>query len=55
MQIQLMPDGSATNLVVTYAVGGYMAKGMNTWAQPVDQVISEQFNRLKAFVEKSAH
>ena len=52
MQIQLMADGNSTNLVVTYAVAGYMAKGMNTWAAPVDGVIAEQFTRLKAFVEK---
>ena len=36
---------------VTYAVTGYTPKGMNTWAAPVDSVLTQQFTRLKAFVE----
>ncbi|HYL35945.1 MAG TPA: hypothetical protein VEV17_08545 [Bryobacteraceae bacterium] len=44
-------DGG-TKLNVTYAVAGYLPAGMNTWAAPVDSVITEQFSRLKNFVER---
>ena len=41
-----------TKLVVTYAVGGYEpAKGLGALAPLVDQVISEQFVRLKHYAE----
>jgi uncharacterized protein YndB with AHSA1/START domain len=52
MQIQLTPAGGGTNVVVNYAVAGYLPKGMNTWAAPVDDVLNEQFTRLKAYVER---
>jgi hypothetical protein len=42
-------DGS--KLEVTYAVGGYLPGGLNTWAAPVDSVLTEQFTRLKSYVE----
>jgi len=51
MTIQLSPGDTGTTLVVTYAVAGYLTQGMNTWAAPVDSVITEQFARLKNFVE----
>ena len=41
-----------TTLDVTYAVSGYLPQGMNTWAAPVDGVITSQFTRLKNFAEK---
>ncbi len=41
-----------TKLVVTYAVSGYEPnKGLGELATPVDQVISEQFLRLKRYAE----
>lgn len=52
MSIQLTPAESGTNLQVTYAVVGYQAAGMNTWAAPVDRVLVEQFTRLKNLVER---
>jgi hypothetical protein len=34
-----------------YTVTGYMPAGMNTWAAPVDSVLTEQFTRLKSLIE----
>lgn len=51
MQIQLTPAEGGTKLDLTYAVTGYLAKGINTWAAPVDMVLAEQFTRLKNYVE----
>lgn len=51
MSIQLSPDAGGAKLAVTYAVGGYFPAGLNTWAAPVDSVLSEQFTRLKNYVE----
>jgi uncharacterized protein YndB with AHSA1/START domain len=52
MTIQLSPDGSGTKLSLTYAVVGYLPAGMNTWAAPVDSVLTGQFNRLKNYIER---
>lgn len=51
MTIQLSPGDAGTRMDVTYAVAGYLPAGMNSWAAPVDSVITEQFARLKNFVE----
>jgi len=51
MTFLLSPDAGGTKLVLTYAVGGYSPTGLNTWAAPVDSVLSEQVTRLKNFVE----
>ena len=51
MQIQLSPAEGGTKLELTYAVAGYLAKGMNTWVAPVDRVLGEQFTRFKSYVE----
>jgi hypothetical protein len=51
MAFELTSAGAGTKLVVTYAVGGYLAKGLNTWAGPVDAVLAEQVARLKNYVE----
>jgi uncharacterized protein YndB with AHSA1/START domain len=51
LTIALAPDGQGTKLDVTYAAGGYVAAGLNTWAGPVDGVLTQQFTRLKSFVE----
>jgi len=52
MRIQLTPADGGTKVEVTYAVGGYVAAGLNTWAAPVDGVLKEQFTRLKNAIEK---
>lgn len=52
MTIQLgavRDDG--TKVSVTYAVVGYLPAGMNTLAPPVDAVLTQQFMRLKGFIE----
>ena len=49
-QLSTAPGG--TRLDVTYAVGGYLAAGMNTLAGPVDSVLTEQITRLKNYVER---
>jgi uncharacterized protein YndB with AHSA1/START domain len=43
-------DGKTT-LTQTYDVGGYMAGGLDKIAPIVDQVLGEQFDRLKVYVE----
>jgi uncharacterized protein YndB with AHSA1/START domain len=51
LTIQLAPEGEGTKLAVVYALTGYFPAGMNTLAAPVDSVLTQQFTRLKAFVE----
>ena len=51
MTIQLSPGDTGTTIEVTYAVAGYLTQGMNTWAAPVDSVITEHVARLKKYVE----
>jgi hypothetical protein len=51
MSIQLAPAEGGTKLQVTYAVTGYLAAGMNSWAAPVDSVLVQQFTRLKNVIE----
>jgi hypothetical protein len=43
-----------TKLDATYSVSGYSAAGMNAFAGVVDSVLSDQFNRLKNYVEHGA-
>ncbi len=40
-----------TRVRFTYAVGGYMAGGLDQVSGPVDNVIGEALDRLKAYVE----
>jgi len=47
----LQPIHNDTRLEVTYNVGGYMSGGLNTWADPVDKVLTEQVTRLKSYIE----
>lgn len=51
MTIQLAPAGEGTKVAVVYTVAGYLPAGMNTLAAPVDSVLTQQFTRLKNFVE----
>jgi hypothetical protein len=52
MTIQLSAGEGGTKLEATYAVAGYLPAGMNTWAAPVDGVLTEQFTRLKNYIER---
>ena len=54
MAIQFSPAEGGTKLGVAYAVAGYVPGGMNTWAAPVDSVITEQFTRLKNYIERGS-
>jgi len=47
----LVPAGSATRLVLTYSVGGYMQGGFDKMAPAVNFVLGEQVGRLKSYVE----
>lgn len=40
-----------TRVTVNYAVGGYLDGGLDALASPVDDVLIEQFERLKQLVE----
>jgi len=51
LTIQLAPAGDGTKVSVIYAVTGYLRAGLNTWAAPVDSVLTEQFTRLKSLIE----
>jgi uncharacterized protein YndB with AHSA1/START domain len=51
MKIMLSPAVGDTKLEVTYGVGGYLPAGMNTLAAPVDGVLTQQFTRLKTYIE----
>ena len=45
-------EGGGTKVSVTYAVAGYLPGGMNTFAAPVDGVLTQQLTRLKNYVER---
>ncbi len=49
---QLMPEGDRTQVVLTYAVGGYLPGGFDKIAPVADKVLAEQLGRLKAYIEK---
>ena len=54
MTFSLAPAGDGTKLDVTYAVGGYLPQGMNALAAPVNEVLSDQVNRLKNAIENGS-
>lgn len=51
MTFSLRPAGNATQLTLTYTVGGYSKQGFTELARAVDAVLGEQTARLKRFVE----
>lgn len=51
LSFALTPAEGGTKLETTYVVIGYTSKGMNTWAAPVDAVVTEQVTRLKNYIE----
>jgi len=51
MTIGLSSAGTGTKLELTYAVTGYAPGGMSNLAVPVDLVLTQQFTRLKNYVE----
>jgi hypothetical protein len=52
MAIRLSPAEGGTKLELVYADTGYLPAGMNTWAAPVDSVLTEQVTRLKNYIER---
>jgi len=55
MAIKLKPQGQgerqATEVEMTYTVGGFAKGGLQRWTGPVDQVLGVQFPRLERYVE----
>ena len=51
MTVRFKPAGDQTELQVNYNVSGYAKGGLKAWAAPVNQVLTEQFDRLKKRVE----
>ena len=51
MKFTLSPSGGDTKLDVTFSVGGYLPTGMNSLAAPVAGVLTQQFTRLKSYIE----
>ncbi len=51
MVIKFSPADGGTKFEMTYSVNGYSAKGMTSWAAPVDMVTAEQFTRMKNYIE----
>ena len=52
MTIQLAPAPGGTRLEVVYALAGYLPAGMGTWAAPANAMLTEQFTRLKNYLER---
>jgi len=51
LEISLAPADGGTQLTATLNAGGYMSGGVNTMAGPADFVVTEQFTRLKNYIE----
>lgn len=51
MTVRLKKSDTGTVVRVTYNVGGYAPGGLKAWADPVDRVIKEQFERMKQRAE----
>jgi len=51
MQWKLTEAAGKTSLELTYKVGGYAPGGVDPLASPVNDVLTEQVQRLKSFVE----
>ncbi len=51
--IEPAKQGGGSTLTLTYAVGGYAPGGLDKLADPVDMVLGQQVQLLKAYAEKS--
>ncbi len=52
MRFQFTPQDRGTKLEMTYSVAGYLPAGMNTWAAPVNAMLTETIGRFKNYVER---
>jgi uncharacterized protein YndB with AHSA1/START domain len=53
MTWQVAASGPGSTVTMTYAVGGYAPGGLDKLAPVVDQVLTQQLQLLKAFLDKS--
>jgi hypothetical protein len=51
MEINFIPADQGTKVTLTYAVGGYIAGGVDKWAAPSNAMLFDQIARFKSFVE----
>ena len=51
LTLAILPVHKDTRVELTYVVGGYASGGLETWAAPVDKVLTEQMTRLKSYAE----
>jgi uncharacterized protein YndB with AHSA1/START domain len=51
---QFAASGQDATITLTYSVGGYFPGGFEKIAGPVDQVLSDQVKRLKAYLERAS-
>ena len=52
LTIRFTPADGGTKVDVVYTVVGYLAAGMNTWAAPVNGMLTETFDRFRNYVER---
>jgi uncharacterized protein YndB with AHSA1/START domain len=52
LSIKLTPEEGGTKFEATYTVAGYLPAGMNAFAAPSDGMLTEQFTRLKKYIEQ---
>lgn len=50
MEIQFTAVENGTKLTYTYSVGGYIPKGAESWAAPVDGMLAGTFDRFRNYV-----
>jgi uncharacterized protein YndB with AHSA1/START domain len=51
LSFALTARDAGTQVVLTYDFGGYAKGGMGDWPAPVDEVLGDQLDRLKRYVE----
>jgi hypothetical protein len=51
LSIQFAPVKEGTRVDLVYALSGYLPTGMNTWAAPVDGMLTETLTRFKNYVD----
>ena len=54
MTFTMAPKGEGTMLKLTYRVNGGPNSGLDKWAGPVGEVLTEQLHRLALYAEKGA-